>query len=127
MAGDGQYALQPVYVDDLAALVEQAVFRTDSYVIDAVGQEVYSFRGVRRADRLSIGAKRPLIPVGAGNLKVAARALGAVLGDTLLTDQELEGLMANLLVSSEPGRCPTRLSTWLARTLTNWAEPTLPS
>ena len=40
IAGDGMYAIQPTYVDDLALLVEQAVFNTESYVIDAVGHEV---------------------------------------------------------------------------------------
>ena len=115
VAGDGQYALQPVYVDDLAALVEEAVFRSDSYVIDAVGREVYRFRELVELIGASIGAKRPQIPVWPFILKSTARALGAVLRDTLLTDQELDGLMANLLVSAAPGRGPTDLSTWLAQ------------
>ena len=63
VAGDGQYALQPVFVDDVAALVEDAIFRTDSYVIDAVGQEVYSFRELVELIGASIGANRPLIRV----------------------------------------------------------------
>jgi uncharacterized protein YbjT (DUF2867 family) len=115
IAGDGKYAIQPTYVDDLASLVEQAVFKKESYVVDAVGPEVYSFRSLVGLIGATIGTKRPVVPVVPAILKLSARVLGAFLGDTLLTAQELDGLMANLLISSEPARCPTSLSQWLAQ------------
>ncbi len=115
MAGNGEYALQPVYVDDLASLVEQSIFTKDSYTMDVVGRESYTFRRLVELIANSIGTRRPLIAVAPAVLKAAARVLGAVLGDTLLTDYELQGLMANLLISAEPARCPTSLSMWLAQ------------
>jgi uncharacterized protein YbjT (DUF2867 family) len=113
IAGDGQYSIQPVYVDDLAALVEAAVFRNDSYVLDAVGPEVFTFRALVNLIGAAVGARPLLIHAPPTAVRVAARTMGALLRDTLLTDAELDGLMANLLVSSEPAQCPTRLSAWL--------------
>jgi hypothetical protein len=39
--------------------------------------------------------------------------LGLVVHDVVLTREEIEGLMANLLVSSQPPMGRTRLSSWL--------------
>jgi NADH dehydrogenase len=114
IAGDGRYRIQPVFVDDLAALVEQAVFDRESYVVDAVGPEVFSFRDLVELIGARIGVKRAILPVTPAVVSVTARLLGTLLHDKLLTGQELDGLMANLLVSSGPARCPTRLSGWLA-------------
>ena len=114
VAGHGDYRLQPVFVDDLAALVEDAVFEKSSYVVDAVGPEVYTFRALVDLIGGSIGARRRIVSVHPWIIRIAARILGVFVRDTLLTDQELAGLMANLLVSSDAPRCPTRLSTWLS-------------
>jgi NADH dehydrogenase len=113
IAGDGSYRLQPVYVDDLAAMVEDAVYRKDSYVNDAVGSEVLSFRALVQLIGAAINCRRLLISVHPRLVLLAARALGRFFGDVLLTPQEINGLMANLLVSSEPPRGATRLSEWL--------------
>jgi NADH dehydrogenase len=43
----------------------------------------------------------------------SAQLLGALVGDVLLTPQELEGLTSNLLISEQPPRCQTKLSDWL--------------
>ena len=113
MAGDGSYRLQPVYVDDLAAKVEEAVHRADCYVCDAVGPEIFSFRELVDHIGAVIGRVRPLVSVHPSLLILAARMLGVVLGDVVLTPEEIDGLTGNLLVSSEPPRCATRLTDWL--------------
>jgi len=41
------------------------------------------------------------------------RVLGWVTGDVVLTDEELDGLAANLLLSKNPALCPTSFSKWL--------------
>jgi NADH dehydrogenase len=46
-------------------------------------------------------------------LLLAARLLSLLLGDVLLTRHEIDGLMAGLLVSTEPPLGRTRLSDWL--------------
>jgi uncharacterized protein YbjT (DUF2867 family) len=111
--GDGSYQLQPVFVDDLAAMVEDAAYRSDSFIHDAVGPELFAFRDMVALIGRTIGRTRPLIPAPPSLLLLAARALGLLFGDVVLTPHEIEGLMGNLLVSSEVPRGATPLSQWL--------------
>ena len=60
-----------------------------------------------------VGAKRPLIPFPPRLALLAAQLLSLFVKDVLLTPEEVDGLMGNLLVSKEPARCKTRLSDWL--------------
>ncbi len=43
----------------------------------------------------------------------ASQIIGAFVGDVVLTQDEVDGLMAGLLVSSEPPRAKTHLADWL--------------
>ena len=111
--GDGQYHLQPVYVDDLAVLAEDAVHGGIAGTLDAVGPEVFTFRELVLTIGEAIGRRPRLISVAPAMAVTAARLLGLLLNDVLLTSQEVQGLMASLLVSDEPPRCQTRLTRWL--------------
>jgi uncharacterized protein YbjT (DUF2867 family) len=111
--GDGGYRLQPVYVDDLAELAENAVHEGATETVDAVGPEVFTFRELVLTIGQAIGRRPKLIRVAPDVAVSAARLVGFFLGDVLLTSHEVEGLMANLLVSGQPPRCRTRLTTWL--------------
>jgi nucleoside-diphosphate-sugar epimerase len=113
LPGDGSYRLQPVYVDDVAALPVEGVYRTDNYTIDTVGPDIFTFRQMVELIGEKIGAKRPLIPVPPRLALLAAQFLSLFVRDVLLTPEEVDGLMANLLVSGEPPRCSTRLADWL--------------
>jgi NADH dehydrogenase len=61
----------------------------------------------------SIGRRRPLISVPPRLALSAAQFISLFVRDVVLTPEEVDGLMANLLVSTEPARCPTRLTNWL--------------
>jgi NADH dehydrogenase len=113
LAGAGEYRLQPIYVDDLAELVVRAVYSDSDALTDAVGPETFSFRELVTLIGETIGRPRPLLPVPPGLLLLAARLLSLLLGDVLLTRHEIDGLMAGLLVSTEPPLGRTRLSDWL--------------
>jgi uncharacterized protein YbjT (DUF2867 family) len=113
--GDGGYRLQPVYVDDLAALAANAAHGTDNETVDAVGPEVFTFRELVLAVGDALGRRTRLIAVAPSLALAAARILSLVLGDVLLTSHEIKGLMANLLVSGDTPRCPTRLTAWLSK------------
>ena len=60
-----------------------------------------------------IGHPRPILHFPAGLALQAARLLSLFIGDVLITAEEVQGLMAGLLVSSDPARGLTRLSDWL--------------
>lgn len=113
LPGNGSYCLQPVYVGDLADLAVEAVSRSDSYVVDAVGPDIMSFRQMVELIGQKIGASRPLIGLPASLSLLAAQGLSLFVGDVMLTREEVQGLMANLLVSKQPPLCKTHLADWL--------------
>ncbi|HUH98671.1 MAG TPA: hypothetical protein VLZ89_15005, partial [Anaerolineales bacterium] len=113
LPGRGSYRLQPVYVEDVAALAVAGIYRKDDYVIDAVGPDIFTFKEMVQLIAQKVGARRPLIALPPRLALLGAQFLSLFLGDVLLTPEELDGLQAGLLVSNEPARCPTHLADWL--------------
>jgi NADH dehydrogenase len=110
----GSYGLQPIHVEDFARLaVDQGASRVDG-VLDAVGPEAVEFGELVRLVRRAVGSRAALVPVPRAMLLAAARLIGAVVRDVVLTPDEVAGLTANLLVSKGPATASTRFSDWLA-------------
>jgi NADH dehydrogenase len=112
--GDGTYRLQPVFVDDLAKLALHYGYTQENTVVDAVGPEIFSFEEMVRLISRALGLNRGLFHVPPSLALVAANFLSLFVGDVLLTPEEVDGLMAGLLVSLDPPRCTTKISDWLA-------------
>ena len=113
LPGNGSYKLQPVYVDDVAELAVEGVFRTDCYIVDAVGPDIFTFKEMVQLIGEKIGAKSLLIPIPPRLALLAAQLLSLFVGDVILTPEEVDGLMAGLLVSKDPPLGRTRLADWL--------------
>ena len=113
--GDGNYRLQPVFVEDLAKLALDAARRTDNLTIDAVGPEIFTFNELVALIARTVGSHSPVIHLPPAIALACARLVGRAMGDVTLTRDEVRGLMANLLVSSAPPTTPTRFSEWLRR------------
>jgi uncharacterized protein YbjT (DUF2867 family) len=111
--GDGGYQIQPIFVEDLADLIVGAVEREDSYVLDAVGPEIFTFEELVKLIGRAI--KRPIriLHLPAPVAYVATCVTGWFLHDVVLTWEEYRGLMANLLVSECSPTGKTRLSEWV--------------
>lgn len=109
----GRYGLQPIHVDDLARLAVEHGAGRDDTVLDAVGPEVLAFDELVRLVRVAVGSRAPIVPVPRAALRAAARLLGALVHDVVLTPDEIAGLTSNLLVSSGPPTGSTRFTTWL--------------
>jgi len=113
LPGDGSYRLQPVHVDDVAKLAVEGVYRTDNYIIDAVGPDTFTFKEMVELIGEKIGVKRPLIPVPPRLALLAAQVISLFVRDVVLTPEEVDGLMAGLLVSNAPARAEIHLADWL--------------
>lgn len=110
--GDGEYKLQPIFVGDFAQLaVAQGAARANT-VLDAIGPETFTFRELVRMLGEVIGARRPIISVPPLFGYWTAALIGRLMGDILLTREEIQGLMQNLLYTSSPPVGTTRLSEW---------------
>ena len=111
--GDGSYGIQPVHVDDLAKLAVEGVYSKDNYIVDAVGPDAYTFKELVNVVGETIGAKRPLISVPPRLALLAAQFLSLFVSDVILTPEEVDGLMGNLLVSKHPALAKTVFKDWL--------------
>lgn len=109
----GDYSLQPVYVDDMAALAVEAAAGEGNTVRDAVGPERYTYAGLVRLIGAAIGKPARVVRLPAPAVYGITAGLGVLLRDTVLTRDELRGLMANLLVSDAPPLGVTSLRGWL--------------
>ncbi len=111
--GDGRYRLQPIYVDDLAKLaVEQGAIR-DNVIVNAIGPETFSYRELVTTIGQAIGKRRPIVSVPPWFGYAAAWAIGCLMRDVVVTKDEIEGLMANLLCVDAPPAGTTALSEWV--------------
>ncbi|MEN9562859.1 MAG: hypothetical protein RIR73_1103, partial [Chloroflexota bacterium] len=111
--GDGSYGIQPVHVEDLASLAVEGVYSKESYVMDAVGPDSYTFKELVKLVGDTIGVKRLLISMPPRLALLAAQFLSIFVNDVILTPEEVDGLMANLLVAKEPARGKTMFNNWL--------------
>ena len=112
--GNGRYQIQPIYVDDLAALAVEYGARNDNVIVDAIGPESYPYRDLVRTIGRLIGVWRPMVPVPPSLGLIAASVLGKMVGDVILTREEIAGLMGDLLHVDSPPTGTTRLSEWIA-------------
>ncbi len=111
--GDGSYGIQPVHVEDVANLAVEGLYSKDSYITDAVGPESYTFKELVKLVGETIGAKRLVVSAPPRLALLASQFLSLFLNDVLLTPEEVDGLMGNLLVSHEPARGKIKFSEWL--------------
>jgi len=112
--GDGLYELQPIYVDDLAELAIEHGRSESNAVVDAVGPETFTYRGLVRAIGKAIGRNQPLISIPPALGLAVGKLVGACVGDVVITREEIAGLMRGLLVTSSPPAGKTRLTDWLS-------------
>jgi len=115
--GDGKYRLQPIYVDDLAALAVKQGCEGPNAIIDAIGPETFAYRDLVREIGAVIGTPRPSISIPPSLGYASGWLIGKFTGDVVITREEIEGLMQGLLCTKSPPAGSTRLTDW-ARTHT---------
>ena len=111
--GNGDCLVQPVFVDDLATLAVDAAQSGGNPVIDAVGPEVYTFHELVRLIDQVVESRAKLVHLPPAVALLGSKLLGLMVKDVLLTRDEVDGLLSNLLVTTCPGTAPTKLSDWL--------------
>lgn len=113
--GSGNYRLQPVYVEDVADTAVRAADSDANVIVDAAGPEVYSFNDLVSLLKVAVGSRARVVHLPPSLAFALARLVGFAPADVVLTRDELDGLMANILVSGEPATGSTRLSDWVVQ------------
>ena len=112
--GRGNYRLQPIFVEDLADLAVAAGRGRDNVVMDAIGPDVYTYRDLVQLVRATVGSRSHTVSIGPSIVWIASRLLGRMVGDVVLTKDEISGLMQDLLISANPPTGKKSLRDWLA-------------
>jgi NADH dehydrogenase len=113
--GEGDYRLQPIYVDDLAQAAVQKVNENRDEVIEAIGPETFTYRELVAKIGRTIRVKRPIISVPPVVGYWGCRLGGLFVGDVVITREEILGLMEGRLYVNAPPLGTTRLTNWIDR------------
>jgi uncharacterized protein YbjT (DUF2867 family) len=116
MPGSGAYGVQPVAGEDVAEIAFWAAGQVDNITVDAAGPDILSYADLVDAIAIAIARKPRLVHLPPALTIAAGNLVGLFVRDVVLTQEELAGLMDELLVSHEPPRGTQRVEDWLLRT-----------
>jgi NADH dehydrogenase len=113
--GKGDYRLQPIYVDDLAELAVTAGHEKRSLVLDAAGPETFTFDELVRRMAKQVGSHARLLHMNPERALKLIRMVGGLVGDVVLTREEIDGLMEDMLAVPGAPAGHTLFSSWLGQ------------
>lgn len=114
MFGDGQYRLQPIHVEDFAELAVTKGREREHTITDAIGPETFTYRELVERIGAIIGKRRPIVCLRPSAAWAAGWIIGRLVGDVLITREEIDGLMQGLLCTHAPPAGTTKLTDWAA-------------
>ncbi len=100
--GSGAYRVEPIFVDDLAALAVAQGQSDANVIVDAIGPQTFTYRALVHTIGQAIGHDRPIISMPPAVGYGVGWILGRMVGDVIITRPEIEGLMADLLYVPSP-------------------------
>lgn len=113
MPGSGRYRVQPVTLEDAGEILAEAVLAPGDMTIDAAGPEVLTFEDLVREIGRATGRRARVLHVPPRLALALLRGVGWMKGEVVLSRQELDGPMTELLVSREAPRGMRSVTGWL--------------
>ncbi|MCK4910906.1 MAG: NAD(P)H-binding protein [Thermodesulfovibrionales bacterium] len=110
--GDGEYKIQPIYVDDLAGLAIDHGERRENIIVNAIGPETFTYKGLVEEICRALGINRKIMSISPWLGHLVAKIIGRLVGDVIVTRPEIEGLMSNCLYVDSTPTGTTALSKW---------------
>jgi uncharacterized protein YbjT (DUF2867 family) len=111
----GLYRVQPVAGEDVAEIASWAAAQANNLTVDAAGPDIITYAELVHSVAIAVHRRPRILNLPTGLTLAAGDVVGVVMRDILLTKQELEGLMEELLVSKEEPRGTRRVDDWLLR------------
>ena len=112
--GDGRYPIQPVHVEDVAQIAIQAGSLIANATIDAAGPEIFAFNDFVALVRAGVVSKARIVHLPVAAALLAARLIGLLVRDVVLTRHEVTELRSRLMFSSAPPAGTMRLGDFLS-------------
>jgi len=112
--GDGQYRLQPIHVDDLAALAVAEAAAAGNRLVQAIGPETYTYDELLRMVAHCLDKRTRLLHCPPWLAFACGKLVGWWQCDRFVTWEEVKGLMGDYLCVQATPTGTTRLSSWVA-------------
>ena len=103
-----------MYVEDHADLLLRLGSEEGSTEVDSVGPDVYRFDEFVHLIRRAVGSQAAVVGLPPWAVLSGLKVVGLGVRDVVLTGQEVQGLMDDLLVSRAEPTCLTRFDAWLS-------------
>jgi nucleoside-diphosphate-sugar epimerase len=113
IAGDGGYRVQPVAIEDVAEIATWAAEQSDNVTVDAAGPDTVTYGELVEGIAIAVGRRPRFVYTSPRLTLLAGRVVASRMRDVMLTKEELQGLMEELLVSHEKPRGARRMDNWL--------------
>ena len=111
--GLGGYRVQPVAVEDVAEIATWAAEQSDNITVDAAGPDTVTYGEFVEGIAIAVGRRPRFVYTSPRLTLLAGKIVASRLRDVMLTKEELQGLMEDLLVSHEKPRGARRMDNWL--------------
>jgi nucleoside-diphosphate-sugar epimerase len=111
--GSGMYRIQPVAAEDVAEIATWAAEQTDNLTVDAAGPDIVTYEELVERIAIAVGRRPRFVYMPPKLTLWAGDIVSAYVHDVMLTRQELQGLMEELLVSQEKPRGTRNIDNWL--------------
>jgi NADH dehydrogenase len=111
--GLGDYRVQPVAVEDVAEIATWAAEQNHNLAVDAAGPDTLTYAELVERIAIAVGRRPKFVYLPPSLTLWVGDLVAGYVHDVLLTRQELQGLMEELLVSSEKPRGARHIDNWL--------------
>ncbi len=111
--GLGGYRVQPVAVEDVAEIATWAAEQSDNLIVDAAGPDTVTYGEFVEGIAIAVGRRPRFVYTSPRLTLLAGDVVAWRLRDVMLTKQELQGLMDELLISHEKPLGTRRMDNWL--------------
>jgi NADH dehydrogenase len=109
----GRARLQPITLQDTARIIADLIERNDNIEVDAAGPDVMTFMEYVSLIATACRLRRLIFPAPAWIAFAGLYIMKLLLGDIVLTREELLGLKQELLISHQPPLGAQSVKTWL--------------
>jgi uncharacterized protein YbjT (DUF2867 family) len=110
--GDGEYGIQPIHVEDFAEIAVEHGGGTEDIIVNTIGPEAFTYRGLVETIGGIIGCRRPMMKLKPCIGLYAGKLAGILVRDVVITHEEIGGLMAGLLAVNTGQKGATKLTDW---------------
>ena len=111
--GSGEYRLQPIFVQDLADMAVARAAGTGNSTTDAIGPETFTFNQLVSLIAEVLDSRSRVVHMSPMLALALSKIIGFLRRDVILTREEVDGLLADLLVTRSSPTGATKLSEWL--------------